>query len=324
METVGQSPPEDDDLQFLTQWGDPSDRKRHQRAAAASLLINMAVVAAAVLAPAAVWESPEIAEKIVTPLIAPLTAFTQKEPNKEKVDKEFDVAASQPRPRIQISPGQSPKPFNPTPPAPAPVPKPIAVPEPPKVEEKTPKTDLPQLAQTLAPPKIETVQQPKLVLEDPVAAPTIQPGQGRPLPKADAESAIQGLMSGGGRGGGPSLNMAPSAGLDPNKMRLLSDPMGVDFKPYLTQVLASVKRYWLAIWPQAARDGRSGRVVIQFSVDRFGAVPKLVIASGSGADALDRAAVAAVAGSVPFPSLPREYKGDQIRLELNFTYNMGN
>jgi TonB family protein len=100
--------------------------------------------------------------------------------------------------------------------------------------------------------------------------------------------------------------------------------MGVDFKPYLAQVLASVKRYWMAIWPEAARQGRSGKVVIQFSIDHFGTVPKLVIASGSGANALDFAAVAAIQSSVPFPILPRDYKGDLIKLQLNFAYNMPN
>lgn len=321
MESVGPSPPEAE-IQFLTQWGDLSDRPRGRRAAVISLLIHIGLVAAVVLAPTALWETPQIAERIVTPLILPLTALTQTDPNKGKLNKEFDVAASQPRPRIQISPGAQPRPFNPPPP-PAPAPKPLAVPEPPKVEVKTAKTDL-QLAQALPQPKIEPVERPKLVLEDPTAGPNTQPGQGRPLPKATAEEAIRGAMGGGnnGRGGGPNLNLPESSGLDANNMQLLSDPMGVDFKPYLAQVLASVKRYWLAIWPEAARQGRSGKVVIQFRIDRFGTVQKLVIASGSGADALDRAAVAAISAQDPFPSLPKAYKGNIIELQLNFAYNM--
>jgi TonB family protein len=133
-------------------------------------------------------------------------------------------------------------------------------------------------------------------------------------------------MGGGaaGRAGGPGLDLPGASGLQANNMQLLSDPMGVDFKPYLAQVLASVKRYWMAIWPASARQGRSGKVVIQFSIDRFGTVPKLVIASGSGADALDLAAVEAISGCVPFPSLPKAYKPDLIKLQLNFAYNTPN
>ena len=61
---------------------------------------------------------------------------------------------------------------------------------------------------------------------------------------------------------------------------------------------------------------------IQFAIARNGSVPKLVIVANSGADALDRAAVAGISASNPFPPLPAEFKGDQIRLQLNFAYNI--
>jgi len=62
--------------------------------------------------------------------------------------------------------------------------------------------------------------------------------------------------------------------------------------------------------------------LIQFSIDRNGAVPKVVIAEGAGLDVLDRAGVAAISASYPFPPLPGEYKGDEIRLQFAFSYNM--
>jgi TonB family protein len=102
----------------------------------------------------------------------------------------------------------------------------------------------------------------------------------------------------------------------------MSDPMGVDFKPYLIQILAAVKRNWLAVIPESARLGRPGKVQLQFAIARDGRVPKLVIAIGSGTDALDRAAVAGVSASNPFPPLPSEFKGAQIRLQFTFLYNM--
>ena len=63
-------------------------------------------------------------------------------------------------------------------------------------------------------------------------------------------------------------------------------------------------------------------MLIQFAIDRNGAVPKVVIAQGAGADVLDRAAVAAISMSYPFPPLPKDYKGDEIRLQFAFSYNM--
>jgi TonB family protein len=105
-------------------------------------------------------------------------------------------------------------------------------------------------------------------------------------------------------------------------VNLLSDPMNVDFRPYLARILALVRRNWLTVIPASARMGNRGLVVVQFIVDRNGQVPKLVIATPSGVESLDRAAVAGVSASVPFPPLPAEFKGRDIRLQFAFKYNM--
>jgi TonB family protein len=96
----------------------------------------------------------------------------------------------------------------------------------------------------------------------------------------------------------------------------------VDFKPYLIRILATVKRNWLAVIPETARLGRQGRVQVQFAIDRNGYVPKLVIAMPSGTESLDRAAVAGIGASQPFPPPPAEFQGTQVRLQFTFTYNM--
>ena len=120
----------------------------------------------------------------------------------------------------------------------------------------------------------------------------------------------------------PSQNQAPSTGPARSNLQLLSDPAGVDFKPYLVQVLAAVRTNWLSVIPESARvGGRKGRVLIQFIIDRRGGVPKLVIAEPSGTAAFDRAAVAGISASYPFPPLPKTFKGNEIRLQLAFTYN---
>ena len=76
----------------------------------------------------------------------------------------------------------------------------------------------------------------------------------------------------------------------------------------------------------AVSPGRLGTIerfvrVHKKGFDRHGSVPKLVIATSSGTEAFDRAAVAGVSASNPFPPLPAEFKGDQIRLQLAFSYN---
>jgi TonB family protein len=123
---------------------------------------------------------------------------------------------------------------------------------------------------------------------------------------------------------GQILPQPGSIGRQASSLQLMSDPMGVDFKPYLIRVLTAVRRNWFAVIPESAHYGRRGKVIIQFSIAKGGAVPKLVIDSSSGTDALDRAAVAGISASVPFPPLPTEFKGEQIRVQLAFFYNVPN
>jgi len=120
---------------------------------------------------------------------------------------------------------------------------------------------------------------------------------------------------------GESLSQKAAPGRMGSSLELLSDPQGADFRPYLIKVLSAVRRNWFAVIPESARMGRRGRVLIQFAISRDGRVPKLVIATPSGAEPLDRAAVAGISASNPFPPLPTEFRGDQIRLQLSFVYN---
>lgn len=121
--------------------------------------------------------------------------------------------------------------------------------------------------------------------------------------------------------GGEVLGQAPRPGAPGSRLELVSDPQGVDFKPYLIQVLAAVRRNWFAVFPESARLGQRGRVVIVFSILRNGRVGKLVFGSESGISGLDRAAVAGVSASDPFPPLPEAFRGDRIELRMAFAYN---
>ena len=116
---------------------------------------------------------------------------------------------------------------------------------------------------------------------------------------------------------------APSRGNIGSGLELLSDPEGVDFRPYLLQILNAVRRNWFAVIPESARIGlEKGRVALQFSISRQGDVPKLVISSSSRSQPLDRASVAGVSASLPFPPLPAEFKGNEIRVQFVFLYNV--
>jgi TonB family protein len=336
------APPDDLELHLLTEWGTVVDPQVRRKSAVVSIVAHIVLVVALLTIPSGP-EPQQAAEvhHIVTPLIDPPTELTQKTPNKRPPTKEFNVAEEKPRPRIQI-PGGAPSTNRPRAAIPAevpqpPTPRPTPLPEPPKLEANATPPNLPPIAQTS--PQIEPVEKPKLPFEDPPPAPTpLPPGQGRlpPVNPSVSEAirqAVKGSPGAGltigdpdlsvGPGGiGEAITLPPAPGTQGSQLELLSDPMGVDFRSYLTQVLAAVRRNWVAVIPESAKLGRQGRVGIQFAIAKNGSVPKLVITTHSGTDALDRAAVAGVSASNPFPPLPSEFKGDVIRLQFNFAYNM--
>ncbi|SPE41855.1 exported hypothetical protein [Candidatus Sulfopaludibacter sp. SbA3] len=97
------------------------------------------------------------------------------------------------------------------------------------------------------------------------------------------------------------------------RLVLLTDPQGIDFKPYLQQIASVSKSHWRV---NLAEHG--GPVVVQASIEHSGTVSKIVFVSRSGSDALDRAAVQTLASSNPFPPAPTEFKGERILLQFTF------
>ena len=225
--------------------------------------------------------------------------------------------------QIPAVPASAPRPPAPRVEAP-PVPKPAPpLPEPPKVDttrKMPPKIDLPGPVGTL-PPQIQPEEPPKLALENVGRQPPpLPPDQRRvAVPNPSVSDAIRHAIPGVND---PGSQAHSGTGAGVNLPQLLSDPQGVDFRPYLRLVLDSVRRTWTAVMPESVNLGVRGQVAIVFSIERYGNVGKLVIATPSGNGALDRAAVVGVDAARPFPRLPAEVRGSEIRVQLNFSYNM--
>ena len=148
-------------------------------------------------------------------------------------------------------------------------------------------------------------------------------------PSRGTDAILKGLAKerASGRGGRSFQGGFPSTGpQNPNLYipgpQILSDTMGVDFHPYLLRMLALVRRNWYAVIPEIARLGRQGRVVLQFSILRDGSVPDLSLAEGSGTRSLDSAALVSIRLSNPFPALPQEFPGEDIRMQFTYLYNL--
>ncbi len=284
---------------------------------------------------------PDRVVKRVTHLVDPPFELTQKAPNKKPLSKELNIETIVPHKAVK-SPApapERPKTFSPPPAQPA-VPQ-VAQTLPPPPAPATPKIELPKEsvlagAITQAPPP--PAEKPKLAFQTPTA-PTV--GTGRATNPAFAppsiDQAVKNLARSGNTGGisvgdsadeiggaGPGLNLPPSAGRPRPSVEMISDPMGVDFKGYLIRVLATVRRNWFAIYPEAARLGTRGKVVIRFIVTNQGVIGKIVYQEQSGSRPLDEAAVAALSASNPLSPLPSEFKGQQVVLQFTFAYNTAN
>jgi TonB family protein len=335
-------PPElDESLDLLLRW-DTFDRSRFRTAALGSAGFHALLALALFAVPwpdasTIVLPAQRVDTKRATPLIAPRFELTQKDASQGPAAKEATLEALLPRRANAPS-----RPFVPPPStraaAPATPQFSEPIPEPPKlVAQGNPNVLAPQIELPPPPPPREN---PKLAFET--------PGQNAGQPKGDVagrarietpktsvdeavRQAARQRPAGGVvvsdqmdlvTGAGAQLSPSPNQGRAGSRLELLSDPQGVDFKPYLIQVLAAVRRNWFAVIPESAKLGQRGRVVIQFAIGRAGSVPKLVISYPSGVDSLDRAAVAGISASNPFPPLPGEFKGNEIRLQLSFVYNM--
>jgi TonB family protein len=279
--------------------------------------------------------------KHVTPLYLP-PQLTQKAPNKTPLKKELTLESIAAKPILKApSPAPAAKQAAPAKQMPMPpVQSPQAAPKP--LIAEAPKIDAPpgpqpvQIANNQAlPPPPSNTGPPKLVLEDVAPRPTGgRPAGGLAMPNTSVQEAVKTLTRNGGAGAsvlgdtisdegqGLGMNLPPSAGRPQSSLQLKSDPMGVDFRPYMIQVLASIRRAWFAVYPEAAKTGMRGQVVLQFRIDQKGNVLKLVFNGQTPSKPLNEAAVAAVSASLPMPPFPTAFKGDHVDLQMSFLYNM--
>jgi len=331
------------DLQLLLDWRTDADESLRRRyAAIGTVAIHLLFVMVALLLPHSGVDRDEPREHpmTVTKLFDPPTELTQKAPNKGPLNKQLTAESIAPSPKIQSpAPGAAARKFVPPPQQQAQAKRPMAGPsvvEPPRIEQaqnyspQIPQMQLPQQAQP-------SVAKPKLAFENvPSQRPTQQPQGGSRIavPGSSVQDAVHALAHGGAGGGqsvgdspanlgrGAGMNLPPSAGRQRTNLELKSDAMGVDFRPYLLQVYAIVRRNWFSVYPESAKLGTRGQTKVLFAVAKNGTVAKVVLGQESGLQVLDRAAIAALSQSNPLPALPSEFKGDRIVLEMTFSYNV--
>jgi len=120
----------------------------------------------------------------------------------------------------------------------------------------------------------------------------------------------------------PTPNLCENGGSIPAE--ILSDPMGVDFVPYIQKMVQIIKQNWIQGLPPSAYPPiwKAGKDSIDFTILKNGQVTGVVWHSGSGDIATDRAAWGSIIASNPLPPLPKEFPGPNLGLRLNFSLNL--
>jgi TonB family protein len=103
---------------------------------------------------------------------------------------------------------------------------------------------------------------------------------------------------------------------------ILSPTQGVDFSPYMRQLLARVHQSWYKSMPQQAMLGEDGKVSVAFAIRPGGSLSPEgpVLETSSHHKALDQAALLAIHNSAPFAALPHKFHGN-LKLRVSFFYN---
>jgi TonB family protein len=196
----------------------------------------------------------------------------------------------------------------------------------PQPEQQTPPPQVAQQQPTPQPPTqpLQNSQLSDLEAPKPKPAPTAPNFNTGPSNPGDAirqaaRAAAQAPPTGGELGGGAQNGPGSAGGA-----QILSDTMGVDFGPYMKRIVYDTERAWWPIVPEVAKPplNKAGRVLIRFKIMKDGTVTDMKLEGPSGDVSLDRAAWGGIKGALPYPQLPKEFKGDYLELRFYFLYNI--
>ena len=125
-----------------------------------------------------------------------------------------------------------------------------------------------------------------------------------------ASASRVGYGAGTGRGGGSR-----------GRQRVgMSIPLkGYDLLPWASAVVDRIQRYW--VLPPVYDLPDAARVMLIVVIKKSGDLDSIEILEGTGVEALDRSALEAVRGGLPFPALPADFPGDLLEVTFEFVYN---
>jgi periplasmic protein TonB len=123
-----------------------------------------------------------------------------------------------------------------------------------------------------------------------------------------------------GVGGRPSLSYGNFSGPAGSGGFNIGGDFGERYGWYVTAVQTRISSNWLlsTVSPDIVT---APRVYVTFDIRRDGSISNPVLTKSSGIPEVDRSAMRAVLASNPLGSLPADYAGDKVTVEVYFDFN---
>lgn len=99
---------------------------------------------------------------------------------------------------------------------------------------------------------------------------------------------------------------------------ILSDTQGVNFRPYVKNVLSQIRDQWAAQVPPGAQPGSTE---IRLSIKPDGTIAAMHMDGSSNDDLLNRVAWDSLTEVGQLPPLPAKFHGQSLEMRIHFTVN---
>jgi TonB family protein len=122
------------------------------------------------------------------------------------------------------------------------------------------------------------------------------------------------------RGVGGNYGIGEGSHNGPAGVEILSDTQGVDFTSYIKRLLRILYNSWVPLIPEETRPplNKEGQTLIRFTINSDGTIGGMGLDWSTKDSAIDRAAWGSITGVGQFPPLPKEFRGPNLTLRVNF------
>jgi len=95
---------------------------------------------------------------------------------------------------------------------------------------------------------------------------------------------------------------------------------GIDLNPYLKDLMEAIRNKLMSSVGKL-QVGQPKDVMLELAIAKDGSIVAMNVAKSSGDDSLDQATRNGIAASAPLPALPGAFKGESLKMRLQFSYS---